>query len=119
MFDRTAPVINGFVISGDDQNGFILSRQTNESAKYTVNYAISGNPAVTVTGTTYGTSFIYLINGITISKTCSFQLNVLDHVGNATQFSGSIDVSNDGIVSFDYSTLGSTLALMDTGSIYT
>jgi hypothetical protein len=85
-------VLTGFAISGDDQNGFTLSRQTTESTKYILNYTISGLSGNVITGTAYGTSFNYLITGISIGKTCNFQLNVMDRIGNATQFSGKIDV---------------------------
>jgi hypothetical protein len=90
--DRTAPIITGFVLGGDDQNGFMLARQTNESTKYVLKYTITGLSGNIVTGTTYGTSFNYLITGVGIGKTCDFQLNALDRIGNTTQFTGRIEV---------------------------
>jgi len=117
-FDKTAPTITGFVISGNDQSGFTLTRQTNEATKYNLNYTITGLSGGMYTGTTYGTSFNYLITGVTIGKTCDFQLNISDLIGNSTVFSGKIEVWTNGVVSFNYGAASSTLASMNTWTTY-
>jgi len=64
----------------------------------------------------YGTSFNYLLTGITIGKTCNFQLNTLDRIGNITQFTWKIEIWTNGIVSYNYGSMWSSLASMNTGA---
>jgi len=113
-FDKTAPVITGFVFSGNDIDGFTIARQTTENTRYYLNYIITGLSGNVITGAAYGTSFNHLITGTSIGKVCNFQLNAIDRIGNSTFLTGKIDVGTNGIVSFAYGASAFTLASMNT-----
>lgn len=114
IFDKTAPIISWFTLSGDDIVWFTLGRTSNENTKYDMNYTISWAVTKNITWTNYSTNFSQLITGITIGNVLTFQIRVSDVIGNKTQLTGTIGISISGQVNFTYAIVWTTIATTNT-----
>ncbi len=101
-FDKTTPEIEEFTLSWDDQQWFILSRKTSEDTIYKLLYSIDDWAAQEVLGSEFANSFEFTINDLGIWQVLDFSLDIEDKIWNKTDHAWTIEISNDGMVVFDY-----------------